>query len=486
MNLLLKAKNIVVEHADKILLNIDALEIYDYDRIGLIGANGSGKTTLLKLLAGKITREGCCIQTFGNISLIEQLDEFTNASAIEPSLLSQLHLSAISGFTMSGGESTRLKIASAFSTDAHAVFADEPTSHLDREGITFLINQLRAFDGALLIISHDRDFLDQTVDKIWELTDGKITEYWGNYSTYKAEKDKARRQEILQYKQVMDEKAALKKAAEGIKKQAAELNKKKKGKKAQDHNQAGGRLAHQKSVGSKQQKLYKKSKQLEQRLADLDTVKKPEQQMTFYFRQSEILSLHNKFPITGEDFNFAYNEKIIFDRADFVIPLGAKVAITGTNGSGKTTLLKAIMNRAPGLTISPKAVFGYFEQTNIHLHSTRSVFDYLAEASDYKTHELRAGLAAMGFGTAAIKKPLKVLSGGETIKLKLLHLLYGRYNILLLDEPGNYLDLQALEALEAMITHYAGTVLLISHDKQLTQRTADLTLKIEQGKIKKL
>ncbi len=174
MELILKAKDIRVEFTGRDVLDIDELEVYDYDRIGLVGANGAGKSTLLKVLLGELTPAGCKMNRPGELAYIPQLDEVSLQEEKDFALVGKLGVEQLDRQTMSGGEETRLKIAQALSAQVHGILADEPTSHLDREGIDFLIGQLKYFTGALLVISHDRYFLDEIVDKIWELKDGKI------------------------------------------------------------------------------------------------------------------------------------------------------------------------------------------------------------------------------------------------------------------------------------------------------------------------
>lgn len=182
--LLIKAKDLYVEYLGRTVLDIDQLELYEYDRIGLVGANGAGKSTLLKTLLGKMPLQHGKIAREGTFTYLPQLDEVIVQDVQDYAIVGKLGIDRVQAETMSGGEETRLKIVQALSGEAHGIFADEPTSHLDREGIDFLVNQLKHYSGALLIISHDRYFLDQVVDKIWELKDGKITEYWGGYTDY--------------------------------------------------------------------------------------------------------------------------------------------------------------------------------------------------------------------------------------------------------------------------------------------------------------
>src|SRR5690554_3517347 len=256
MELILKAKDIRVEFKGRDVLDIDELEVYDYDRIGLVGANGAGKSMLLKVLLEKVTVLGCKISRYGEFAYIPQLDEVSLQGNQDYKIIGKLGVDDLEIDTMSGGEETRLKIAQALSTHVHGIFADEPTSHLDREGIDFLIGQLKYFSGALLVISHDRYFLDEVVDKIWELKDGKITEYWGNYSDYLRQKEEERKSQAAEYEQFITERARLERAAEEKRKQACKIGQKAKGASKKKSTKGGGRLAHQKSIGSKEKKMH--------------------------------------------------------------------------------------------------------------------------------------------------------------------------------------------------------------------------------------
>ena len=175
MELRIKGNKICMEYVGREVLRIDDLEIYDYDRIGLVGANGVGKSTLLKVLLGEITPTEGEVKRFGAFAYIPQLDDSYLDDPKDPALMGKLKVKTLDRSNrdnMSGGEETRLKIARAFSDQVHGIFADEPTSHLDREGIDFLIGLLKYFPGALLVVSYERHFLDEVVHKIWELEDG--------------------------------------------------------------------------------------------------------------------------------------------------------------------------------------------------------------------------------------------------------------------------------------------------------------------------
>ncbi|WP_054955359.1 Msr family ABC-F type ribosomal protection protein [Paenibacillus dakarensis] len=484
MELLIKAEDIYVEYKGQDVLDIDGLELYSYDRIGLVGANGAGKSTLLKVLLGEIQLPHTQIVREGSFTYIPQLDDVTLQEVKDYALMGKLGVDRSSySEKMSGGEETRLKIAQALSEDVHGIFADEPTSHLDREGVDFLIHQLKYYSGALLVISHDRYFLDQVVDKIWELKDGKITEYWGGYSEYLAQKEDERQSQAARYKQFTEERERLEKAIEEKHKQARKMEQKAKGASKKNSTESGGRLAHQKPTGSKQKQLHNAAKNMEHRIEALGNVLPPETKRSIQFRQSRALGLHNPFPITGSEIDKRFGDKVIFERASFQFPLGSKIGITGANGTGKTTLFQMILDKEEGISISPKAKIGYFAQTGYKMNRTQGIMEYMLEDCDYQVPEIRAVLASMGFTPQDVRKEISVLSGGEIIKLQLAKMLLGRYNILLMDEPSNFLDIPAVEALENLMKSYEGTILFITHDVRLLENVADHVYEIQSGNI---
>lgn len=483
MELLLKASDIYVEYTGREVLNIKDLELYDYDRIGLIGSNGAGKSTLLKVLLGELTLPGCKVKRSGNFAHITQLEETLLQESADYALMGKLGVSGLDTQNMSGGEETRLKVAQALSGQVHGIFADEPTCHLDREGIDFLIGQLQYFSGALLIISHDRYFLDEVVNKIWELQDGKITEYWGNYSDYLRQKKEERQNQAIRYEQFVAGRGRLERASEEKRKQARKVAQKAKGAANKSMTESGGRLGHQKTMGSKQKKLYNAAKSMEHRIEAMGDVQAPEKTRTICFRQSQALALHNPYPIAGVEINKCFGDKVLFQKASFQIPLGAKVAFTGGNGTGKTTLFHMILNREAGISVSPKAEIGYFAQNGYKLNRDQGVMSFMEKNCDYQQSEIRSVLASMSFSQNDIKKDLSVLSGGEIIKLLIAKMLLGRYNILLMDEPGNFLDLPSVEALEALMINYTGTILFISHDQRLLENVADRIYTIKDRRL---
>ena len=333
-------------------------------------------------------------------------------------------------------------------------------------------------------MSHDRHFLDQVVDKIWELKDGSISEFWGDYSDYLRQKEEERKVQAARYEEAMRERKRLEAAIEKQRKKARQVDAKQKG--AKKSNEYAGRLGHQKATGTKQKRMYQAAKNMEKRLEALEGIEAPDSIRTVRFRQSKALELHSKFPISADDFSLSFGNRMLYDHAKFEIPLGAKVAITGGNGTGKTSLLKAIARRADGINISPKAEIGYFEQTGYKFDARQSAISFMQDGCEYSMTEIRSILASMGIGPRDLTKDVGVLSGGEVIKLLLAKMLLGRYNILLMDEPGNYLDIKSAEALEQMMSAYVGTIVFVSHDKRLVENVADIIYEIKDTKLVKI
>ncbi|MGL4336788.1 MAG: Msr family ABC-F type ribosomal protection protein [Turicibacter sp.] len=486
MELLINAKDINLQFSGRDILSIEQLNIYEYDRIALIGLNGAGKSTLLKILIGEIEIPECKINRLGTMSYIPQFDEHVLHNCNDFSIYSKLGISKIAEENMSGGQETRLKIANALSTQVNAILADEPTSHLDREGINFLIQQFKYFAGAVLVISHDRYFLDQTVNKIWELKDGKITEYWGNYSDYLIQKEQERKSQENNYQMYVKERNRLVDAAKEKRKQAEKIEKKANKNSKNKSKEAGGRLSHQKTIGTKQKKMHNAAKAIEHKLANLEEMKAPENIQTIQFRQSKVLELHNPYPIMASDIGKKIGDKVLFDKVSFSIPQGKKIALVGDNGSGKTTLMKMIFNHEEGISISPKAKIGYFDQNGYKYNGDSNIIEFMQQDCDYNISEIRCVLATMGFCQKDIIKKLSVLSGGEIMKLLLAKLLMGKYNILLLDEPSNFLDIKSLVALEKLMKDYTGTIIFVSHDQTLVQNVADIIYEINNKSLNRV
>ena len=476
-------ENVEMTYLDKEVVKIERLAVHQFDRIGIVGRNGAGKSTLIKLLAGSIQPTRGTVKHHVESGNFEQIEKPTFGEA-DAALLGRLAVPQKSE-QLSGGEQTRLKLAQLFTHYYEALLIDEPTTHLDQEGISFLLEELRYYYGALVLISHDRALLDELVTTIWEVSHGGVHVYTGNYSDYRAQKKLEREQQAQAHEQFIKEKSRLEKAAhEKMKKaekitQASNMSKKETKAKA-------NRMFETKSKGTSQKSAFRAAKAIEQRMEKLQEVEAVQDERQILFRKSKALELHNKFPIMADQLTLQIQDQVLLDEVSFQLPLGKKIAITGANGVGKSTLLHHIACEGKGLTISPIAKIGYFRQMSYQFSTDETVLGFVKKHSQYDEGLLRSVLHAMQFSGTDLQKKVKSLSGGETIRLRLCRLFLGEYNILLLDEPNNFLDIHAIEALERFITAYEGSIIFVSHDQTFTNNVADIKYQMHAGKLKQV
>lgn len=463
-------------YGDRLILDIKDLKIYREDKVGIVGLNGSGKTTLLNLISKEVLPDEGFIRTFGNISYIKQL-EYGNAEIAHGKYISEFGLKGKKRSYMSGGELTRLKIAEAFSKDCSLLLADEPTSNLDLDGINMLLEKLLNFDNALLIVSHDRDLLDRVCNKILEIEDGHVKLYDGNYSDYKEQKELERKTKELEYEKYIKEKRRLERAIIETKNKSRSI------KKTPRRMGISEARLHKMGNQSAKRSLEKKAKAIQSRLEKLEVKEKVKDLEKV---RVDILGdeIHTKILIEGQDINKSFGKRTLFKKGNFQIYNGSKTALIGDNGSGKTTLLNMIMNEEKGIKISRKAKIGYFSQDLSILDENKSIIENIMETSIYDETTIRIMLARLLFKREDVYKKVKVLSGGERVKVSLAKILSSDFNMLILDEPTNYLDIYSIEAVEEALIEYEGTILFVSHDRRFIDKIADNIIYIENHRIK--
>lgn len=482
----LELVNIEISYLDRLVLDIPRLAVHQFDRIGVVGKNGAGKSTLLKLMGGLIAPDTGKVNRFVDFAYFDQLSPAIEGEEADYELASKLAVPSTEIANFSGGEQTRLKLAQLFSVYHEGLLLDEPTTHLDTKGTRFFVDELTYYYGALVLVSHDRHVLDQLVTKIWEVEDGQVVEYAGNYTDYVAQKELARRQQQEKHEKYMQEKNRLLNAAEEKMKKASKIAHANGSMSKTEAKAKANLMFMSKSKGTSQKAVQKAAKAIEHRVEQLEAVDAPVKEQSIFFHQAPALQLHNKFPIIAEDLTLMAGDKLLLKDARFQFPLGRTVVITGDNGAGKSTLLRHILEGGEGITLSPKAVIGSYQQRGYYFESDKSVLAFMEANSDYQVSKIRAVLHAMNFTGNALRKSVRNLSGGEAIRLALCQLFLGQYNILFLDEPTTFLDLFCIQALEQFIKGYEGTVVLVSHDQVFLENVADSIYQIEDQQLKLL
>ena len=468
--LLIEANNIKKMYADRIIFEAARLEIHSGDRIGLVGRNGSGKTTLIKVLNGELFPDTATIRCFGSQASILQL-EYPESAQIDP-LIGSYYKATPLQITMSEGEKERVKIADALSKNPDLLFADEPTSNLDLEGINRLTTDLDNFTGAFLLTSHDRHLLNTVCNKIRELENGKITEYRGNYSDYKKQKAERLKKQEAAYENYLAKKKQLTETLTEKKRQAAKSIKP-----PRNISRSEARLGKD-FYGSKQKKLARVTKTLQTRIDKLEEIDKPANTPEVIIPLIFENKLYSRVIVSAENLNVAFGEQVLLQKASFEILNSQKVAITGLNGTGKTTLLKLILNRESPIKVATKAKFGYFSQKLDILDPKATILENVLKTAIHTETIVRIVLARLLFRNNDVHKLVDVLSGGEQVKVALAKVLLSDINILVLDEPTNYLDIESMEALEDLLKNFEGTVIVVSHDQYFLEKIATRKLEI--------
>ncbi|MEN8904508.1 MAG: ribosomal protection-like ABC-F family protein [Clostridiales bacterium] len=473
--LILEANNIEKYYGERLIIKVKNLKIYSGEKIGIVGINGVGKSTLLDILASRIDFEKGNVKHYSDFSYIKQFSkEEINSNG---KILKEFNLTKfISRNSISGGEETKIKIVNALSKNNRIVFADEPTSNLDYGSIELLTRKLLMVD-TLVIISHDRNILNKLCNKIIEIEDGELKFYSGNYSEYKKQKEIEFKNNENEYNNYIEEKLHLESAVIGRKKKSKSM---KKTPKRMGNSEA--RL-HKRKVTEKQEKVNNAVNSLKTRLEKLEKIEKPKEIKNVKIDFTATNPPKNKVLIYSKKMSFNYGPRNIFQDVEFEVLNKSKIIIYGENGSGKTTLLNLIYNQNENIKIVPKAKIGYYYQDFRNLDFNKNVLENVMESSVQKEYIVRTVLARFNISKNNVYKNVNVLSGGERIKVSMAKLFVSDANILFLDEPTNYMDVQTLEVLEEFLINYEGTVIIVSHDKDFINKVGNILFMIKDKKL---
>ncbi len=355
--------------------------------------------------------------------------------------------------TLSGGQKTRISLGKLLLKKPDILLLDEPTNHLDINSISWLETYLLNYKGAVLIVSHDRYFINRVVTKVIEIENGQLTMFSGNYSAYAMKKELLREMKVKEYFKQQQE----------IKHQEAVIEKLK---------------------SFNREKSIKRAESREKSLAKIDRIEKPitETSQMHFDLQPYILSGNDV--LTVRNFSKSFGSTPLFTHVDFDIRRGEHVAIIGDNGTGKTTLLKIINDiitmDTGEFTLGSNVAIGYYDQEHHVLNMEKTMFDEISDDyPDLTNTQIRNTLAAFLFTGDDVYKRISDLSGGERGRVSLAKLMLSEANFLILDEPTNHLDIQSKEILEKAIRDYTGTVLYVSHDRYFVNQTASRILELK-------
>lgn len=475
--LLIECDKLKKSYGDRLILEVDHLSIHSEDRIGIVGPNGAGKTTLVDILSGRLEPDEGAIRRYGDFAYIAQLDP-PDRMTISGELASRFRVEPVWMEGMSGGEKTRFKLAEAFDRQSVLIFADEPTSHVDMEGIALMGDKFETYPGALVVISHDRSFLDRVCNQILEIEDGRLKSYPGNYSAYREQKKMERERARFEYEAYEKEKKRLEDVMKETMEKVKGLRKAPK--------RMGNSEARLHKMGPQKAKaaLERAVKNVEKRIEHLEEKERPKELPRLHLDVMDSKKLHSRVLIEGSHLDKAFGEKVIFRDAQFRIPNGAKVALIGPNGSGKSTLIRMVMEREDGIRVAQGVKIGYFSQDMDMLDEGSTILQDVMASSIHPENTARLLLARLLFKGDDVHKRISMLSGGERVRVSFAKILLQDINLLILDEPANYMDINALEVIEETLRDYDRTLLVVSHDQQFVDAVADHILTIEDRKLK--
>lgn len=519
--MILSVNNIHKSFAETTILNDVSFHIEDYEKAAIVGINGAGKSTLLKIIVGELESDAGSVilakdKTIGYlaqhqtvsghntiydelllvkrelIDLESQLRDteikMKNADENELALLMETYSKLTHAFeagggyaykseltgvlkglgfeenefsksieTLSGGQKTRVALGKLLLQKPDLIILDEPTNHLDMSSITWLETYLLNYKGAVIIVSHDRYFLDRIAGKIIELDNAKAVSFIGNYSAYAAKKEILR---TAQYNAYMNQQREIKHQEEVI----------------------------EKLKSFNREKSIKRAESREKMLNQIEVLDKPSQIKADMNLKLEPRTISGNDVLHVENIAKSFDNITLFENLSFDIKRGEHVAIIGDNGTGKTTILKIInelLSPDKGLLkFGSNVEIGYYDQEHHVLHSEKTLFDEISDEYPTLTNtQIRNTLAAFLFTGDDVFKKIETLSGGERGRLSLAKLMLSESNFLILDEPTNHLDIISKEILEDAINNYTGTILYVSHDRYFINKTASRILELENKKL---
>ena len=508
--MILACKNITKSYGTDVILNQVSFHINEREKAAIVGINGAGKSTLLKIIMGELAAdEGeVILAKDATIGYLAQHQELSSESTIYDEMLTvkadvirleenirslerqmkevdgeeltrllntytrlthefehkngYAYKSEVVGIlkglgftqeeftkpitTLSGGQKTRVALGKLLLSTQDLILLDEPTNHLDMESIAWLENFLVNYSGAVVVVAHDRYFLDKVVTKVVELEGSKAVMYEGNYTAF-AQKKEAQRETVLRH--YFNQQREIKRQEEVI----------------------------AKPPSFNREKSIKRAESREKMLEKVERIEKPAQVNSRMDIRLEPHVISGNDVLTVRGLSKAFGSNLLFENINFEIKREEKVAIIGNNGTGKTTLLKIINGLEPAdsgeIRLGTRVKIGYYDQEHQVLDPKKTIFEEIQDEYPHMNDTaIRNTLAAFLFTNDDVFKLIGSISGGERGRVSLAKLMLSEANLLILDEPTNHLDITSKEILENAIRSYTGTVLYVSHDRYFINRTA--------------
>lgn len=519
--MILSCQNISKAFVENQVLKNVSFHIEDHEKAAIVGINGAGKTTLLRIIVGEMTPDDGQVvlakdKTLGYLAqnstvdtshtiyeellsvkadllrleekirecennmkhadgdalenLMKQYTSLTHAFETGGGYIYRSELVGVLkglGFTedefskpvvtLSGGQKTRVALGRLLLQNPDLIILDEPTNHLDMNSIAWLETYLLNYKGAVLIVSHDRYFLDRIAGKVIEIDQSKATTFMGNYSDYAVKKEQLR---VAAWNAYMNQQREIKHQEEVI----------------------------EKLKSFNREKSIKRAESREKMLDKIEVIEKPSEVRTDMKLTLKPRILSGNDVLTVEHLAKSFDSHKLFTDVNFEIKRGEHVAIIGDNGSGKTTLLKILNGLVPAdqgtFRLGSNVEIGYYDQEHHVLHSEKTLFEEISDDYPYLNNtQIRNVLAAFLFTGEDVFKRISDLSGGERGRVSLAKLVLSNANFLILDEPTNHLDIMSKEILEDALNGYEGTILYVSHDRYFINRTAHRILDLTEGQF---
>lgn len=479
----LSIKDLQKKYDDRVLFENVNVAIHRGERVGIVGRNGAGKTTLAKILVGDDKPDQGSYEVGGSIGYLRQStdhepvknegtrDHYSFLRKREKELGLSSDLEKTDSKQLSGGERLKLSLARVSSTNPDILILDEPTNHLDSIGVQWLIRELENYKGAVLVISHDRYFLDQTVQRILEIENGELHDYSGNYTAYRHEKERRYEEQLHRYHVQEKDKKRIEEQLAGLTNWSDKAHR-------QSTKQEGYKEHYRMKAKKMDAQVKSKRKRLEKQLQKSGVNEPPKETSVRFQFESE--NSHGKRVFEAINVSKQYDKRWLFKGSSFYIKHGERIGMVGKNGCGKTTFLRMILGEegvSEGeIWRSPMLRIGYLSQDVHDLPSNQTALQSLDVETRDEVFRAKSILASMGMERSRINVPIQQLSLGERTKVKMARLLMNKYDVLILDEPTNHLDLPSREQLEATLQNFKGTLLVVSHDHYFMDKICDRLL----------